>query len=193
MKNKKGEGNRINIPAPSNTAAGDLLVLGNMVGVQSSDNKCLSIQCSSIANSANISGYYMQGNATSTTIGNTATFYKVAGNTTSQAYRQKFTHSGTNRETCNGAITRYYRLTATITCEAGSNQVIYFRFAKGGTTTASSEGRTTTNGSGRSENVCIQDIVQLATNEYIEVFTRNSTNNTAVTVVDINVIIEPLN
>lgn len=57
---------------------------------------------------------------------------------------------------------------------------------------ASSESQTTTSNVGRSENVKCQTIVQLSTNDYIEVFIQNSTNPTNITVSELNTILIPL-
>lgn len=161
-------------------------------GVTYADNKALWINCRGVVNSGNIAQYYMSSNATATTVLATNTFYKVAGTTTSGAYVEKFTLTN-NKAEYTGALTGFYKVTAILTIESGNNNQVRIRIAKDGTTSAQSESKTTTNGSGRSENVMVQDIIEIATGAYIEIFVANASAITNITVVDMNVVIERLN
>lgn len=161
-------------------------------GVAYSDNKSLFVNCRGITNSGNIAQYYMTGNATATIVSSSGVFYKVSGTTSSGAYVEKFTLTN-NRATYTGALTGFYKVTAVLSLTSGTNNQIAVRVAKDGTTSAQSQNKTTTNGSGRSENVVCSDIVQLSTNNYIEIFVSNETVSTNITVQDLNVIIERLN
>lgn len=161
-------------------------------GVQHSDNKALFVNCKPIDNSGSIAQYYMTGNATATTIAQTDTFVKVAGTTSAGAFIEKFTLSN-NRATYDGSLVGFYKVTAFLTFTAGNGNVVRARVAKNGTTTASSESKSTANAAGRSENVPASDIVSLTTNDYIEIFVANSTSATDITVSDMNVVVERLN
>lgn len=161
-------------------------------GVAYSDNKSLFVNCRGITNSGNIAQFYMTGNATATTVSSSGVFYKVAGTTSSGAYVEKFTLTN-NRATYTGALTGFYKVTAVLSLTSGNNDQISVRVAKDGTTSAQSQNKTTTNGAGRAENVVCSDIVQLVTNNYIEIFVSNEIDATNITVEDLNVIIERLN
>lgn len=163
-----------------------------ITGVQYNDNKSLFVNCKGIGNSGNIGQYYMTANATATTIGAINTFVKVAGTTTAGSFIEKFTHTN-NRLTYTGAFTGFYKVTAIITLTSGNNNVVQLRVAVNGTTSIPSTSQTTTSGAGKSENVSCSDIVSLATNDYIEIFTANTTGSNNITVSEINVILERLN
>ncbi len=160
-------------------------------GIQSNANKAVVTECRGIANSGEISEYYMNNNATSTPITVVNTFQKVLGTTSSGVNVQRFTNTN-NRATYTGAITSFFKVGAILSATSGNNQLIIARIAKNGVTIASSESQSTTSGVGRSENLKCQTIVQLATNDYIEVFVTNGSATTAVTVSELNVIVENL-
>lgn len=163
-------------------------------GVTYSDTKARFSECRGIDNSGNIAQYYMNGNATATVVVSDSTFYKVAGTTSSGAFVEKFDVTGaSNRAVYQGALKGFYKVTAIATLSSGNNHQVAFRVAVDGTTSAQSESRTTTNGSGKSENMICSDIVLLSNANYVEIFVANYTSATDVTVEDLNVIIERLN
>lgn len=132
-----------------------------ITGVQYNDNKALFNNCKPIDNTGNIAQYYMTGNATATTISLVDTFYKVAGVSTAGTYVEKFTITD-NRATYDGSLVGFYKITAFVTFASGNNNIIRARIAKNGTTTASSESKSTANTGGRSENLPTADIVSLS-------------------------------
>lgn len=161
-------------------------------GVTYSDNKALWVNCRGVINSAAIGFMTMQANATATTVSATSTYYKAAGTTTLESISQRFSHSS-NRLTYTGALTRDFRVTVTATQEAGNNQELGLRIAKNGTTVSNSTSLQTTSGAGKSENSVSQSVIQLATNDYIEVFVSNETAVTDITVTYLSVIAEAIN
>lgn len=158
-------------------------------GVSVTDNKTLFVNCKGISNSAEISQYYMNGNATATTISSVGVAVKVSGTTTSASVTQKFANIN-NRATYIGSFSRYFKITATLSFESGNNNQIGCYISKNGTTINESEVYGTTGGTGRSENVTIQALVELSTNDYIEIFVENATSITNITVTDLNVIVQ---
>ena len=64
--------------------------------------------------------------------------------------------------------------------------------AKNGSILAASEIYTTTSGTGRSENVTVQAIVELAQNDYVESWVENDTGANNITVEDMTMIVEAL-
>lgn len=157
-------------------------------GVAVTDNKTLFVNCKGISNTAEISQYYMNGNATTTTISATNTPVKVSGTTTSASITQKFTNTN-NRGTYNGSFTRYFKVTATLSLESGTNNQIGCYIAKNGSVLGDSEVYGTTSGTGRAENIVVQTLVELSENDYIEIFVENASAVSNVLVTDLNTII----
>lgn len=162
-------------------------------GVPFDDNKARWTENRSIKNSAAITGYYMLGNATATVIGAVSTPVKVAGTTTEATISQRFTVATTNRATYDGAITRDFRVTVTLSLSSGNNQQIAAYVAKNGSIISESVVNLTTNSGGRLENGMMQVTTELIDTDYIEIFVENNTAATNITVEDMNVIIEALN
>ena len=73
-----------------------------------------------------------------------------------------------------------------------SNDQIGCYVAKNGTVIDSSEGYLTTNASNRAENITVQSVIELSTNDYIEIFVENATDSSDVTVTDMNVLIKSI-
>ena len=163
-----------------------------IVGVQHSSNKALFVNCKPIDNSGSIAQYYLSSNGTATTIAGTDTFVKVAGTTSSGPLVEKFTLSN-NRATYVGGLVGFYKVTAFLTFASGNNNVIRARVAKNATTNSSSEGKSTANAAGRSENIPISDVVTLSNGDFIEIFVANESAANNITVSEMNVIVERLN
>ncbi len=163
-------------------------------GVQFNDNKALFTNCKGIGNSAEIGQAYFTNNTTPNPIATTGVFEKIQGVTTPSSVNQKFSHTD-NRLTYTGGITRSFRITAS--CSANSvvtpAAVILVRAAKNGTTLAESESQATTSATGRNENFYSQAIVELTTNDFIELFIANGTNANTLLVTELNIIVEALN
>ena len=161
-------------------------------GVQYSDNKALFINCKGVSNSASIGGYYMTGNATATDVTAANAPVKIAGTTTANGINQKFSHSN-NRLTYAGALTRTFEVSVVLNM-TGANSVTHSTWVyKNGVKLVDSVGKGTTNTGGRAENVACQTFIELATNDYIEVWTQTDTGTTDPVVVDLNVQVITLN
>lgn len=158
-------------------------------GITFQDNEALFVNNVGITNSREVSQYYMNGNATATTVAATNTEYKAAGTTTSGSLTSKFTNTD-NRATYTGSIERIFTVTATLSITSGNNNQIGMYIAKNGTIIPESETYMTTNGSGRAEAAAVQAIVTLTTNDYIEIFVENATAVQDITVTDLNVLIQ---
>lgn len=162
-------------------------------GVTYDDNKARWTENRGVINSAAITGYYMHGNATATTISATGTPVKVAGTTTEISISQRFTVTTTNRATYAGAIDRDFKATVVCSVTSGNGHQIGIYIAKNGTELNESQTYVTTNASGRLENGTCQVVVGLSDGDYLEVFVENNTAVTNITVEDMNLIIEALN
>ena len=161
-------------------------------GLTGSSVYSLFSNCTGITNSYTVSNYYMNANATVTDIVTVSTPVKVAGTTTSNALTQKFTNTN-NRATYTGGLTRIFNITAILSVTStSSNDQIGCYVAKNGTVIDSSEGYLTTNASNRAENITVQSVIELSTNDYIEIFVENATDSSDVTVTDMNVLIKSI-
>jgi hypothetical protein len=160
-----------------------------LTGIDYTSNKALFVNNVGIVNSREVSNYYMNGNATSTTVLAIGTAYKIAGTTTSSAITSKFTNTN-NRSTYTGSISRIFKVIAVLSVESGNNNVIGIYIAKNGVVLPDSEIYITTNAGGRAEGATVQALTVLEENDYIEIFVENDTSITDITVTDLNVIIE---
>lgn len=163
-------------------------------GVQFNDNKALFTNCKGIGNSAEIGQCFYTNNTTQNPIATTGVFEKILGTTTASSVNQKFDHTN-NRLTYTGGITRSFRVTASSSAQAISTNAttILIRAAKNGVTIAESESQATTSATGRNENFYSQAIVELTTNDYLELWIANATNANNLLVTELNMIVEALN
>lgn len=158
-------------------------------GVAYDDNKALFVNNRGVDNSAEVGIMYMLGNATATTISGTSTPVKVAGTTTFDSTNsQKFSHTS-NRLTYSGALSRTFYVSSVSTFTSSANNEVGTYIAKNGTTIDSSEMYATANAAGRVENVTTQTVIELAQNDYIEIWVENATAANNITVEDMNVVV----
>lgn len=160
-------------------------------GVTYTSNTALFQNCKGITNSGEIGQMYFSSNASATSVAQANTFYKITGTTAAGSINQKFSHSS-NRLTYTGAITRAFKVTGIASVVANSGNRVSLRVGKDGTTLAESDSKATISATNRFENLACHAIVELATNNYIELFVANDSVQN-VTVEDLNVIIEALN
>lgn len=160
-----------------------------LVGVLFDDNKANFQNCKGIDNTREIAQYYTNANLIPTVISNTNTPVKILGATSASIITQKFTITD-NRATYAGSLTRLFKVTATISFTSGNNNQIGVYITKNGNELNESEVYVTANGAGRAENVTCQTIVQLSTNDYIELFIENNSIANNILVTNINVIID---
>lgn len=163
-------------------------------GVQFNDNKALFTNCKGIGNSAEIGQCFYTNNAVQNAIATTGVFEKIEGTTTASTVNQKFSHID-NRLTYTGGITRSFRVTASCSAQALQTNAttILVRAAKNGVTIAESESQATTSATGRNENFYSQAIVELTTNDFLELWIANATNANNLLVTELNMIVEALN
>lgn len=163
-------------------------------GIQSNDNKARFEGCRGINNSGNVAQYYMQGNTTATVTSSISTFFKVQGITTAGSYVEKFDVTTTsNKAIYTGSLTGFYKVVVMTSCTSGNNKELEIAIYKNGSILTPSRSKSTTSGSGRAENISSQDIVELETNDYIEVYLANNTGTSNVISEDMNVIITRIN
>ncbi len=163
-------------------------------GVQYTDNRAFFSNCKGIVNSSELAQAYFTNNTVQNPIGSQGIFEKILGATTASSINQKFSHTD-NRLTYTGGLARSFKITAAISANSVTTQsvTILTRVAKNGTTIAESESQATTSATGRNENFFSQAIVELNTNDFIEIFIANATNANSLLVTELNFVVEALN
>jgi hypothetical protein len=160
-------------------------------GIDYTSNKAFFSNCKGIVNSSAIAQMSFHNNGTSTVLGAANNFVKVSGTTTPNAINQKFTHTN-NRLTYSGGISRSFKIGAVCSVSANNGQIVSVRIAKNGVTLSDSESQATISANGRFENLKCQTIIEMTTNDFVELFVANNAN-TNITVQEQNLIIEALN
>ena len=155
--------------------------------------KSLFINNVGIVNTSNVGHNYMINNTTNTTIGvpNVNVWVKAAGATTvGVGNSPKWTQPVDNRLLYGGIISTEFIYNAVGTIQSSSpNQIISVAVAVNGTVQAESEVSARTSTSNQPFPFALQDVLQLVTGDYVEIFVRNS-QSTNVRVGDLNVIIQ---
>jgi hypothetical protein len=126
-----------------------------------------------------------------TTVAQSNTWYKLNTTTTEGFKRNGLVHSN-NRVTYTGETTQVFKLEGIVSVESGNNNQVHVAFFKNDNLHPCSEQEVTTSGSGRASNVAFQCLIELAQNDYIEVWTKNATGATNITLGNINVIVTQL-
>jgi hypothetical protein len=114
------------------------------------------------------------------------TWVKAAGTTALAAHSQQFTMPANNRLQCTCPIPSIMEISATLSIVDGNNKTIQLALARNGTIMA--ETITTIrlgSGGDTEEGVLIGDFAQ-ELNDYVEVWVRNTTDSTDVTVTALN-------
>ncbi len=155
-------------------------------GVTYLNDEARFLECRGITNTARLGEFTWEGNATATVIASSGTYVKIAGTSVAGAFNQRFDHSN-NRLEYVSELVETFQVTATMNLAANNNRVFAVQGRLNGATLIGAPQRSTTNGSGRSESITWQGIVQMGENDYIEMFIANETDTNNVTVEDISV------
>jgi hypothetical protein len=145
-------------------------------GVNQTSNKALFTTCVGIQNTSTRGFYYMVNNTTDTPIGvpNVNVWVKALGTTTADSNNSKFTHTN-NRLTYTGAFNTSFLVTVnTAVRSAAANQNISIGIAKNGTILPNSEMTIRTSTANQEFPGSTQYQIDLVTNDYVELFVRNS-------------------
>jgi len=126
-----------------------------------------------------------------TTIAQSNTWYKLNATTTQGFSRDGLVHSN-NRITWTGSATRVFKVSGIVSVESGNNNQIHVAFFKNEELWPCSEQEVTTSGSGRASNIAFHCLVELATNGFVEVWVKNASGTTGITLDNVNVIVEQL-
>jgi hypothetical protein len=157
--------------------------------------KSLFINNVGIVNTSNVGHNYMINNTTNTTIGvpNVNVWVKAAGTTTvGVGNSPKWTQPVDNRLLYGGIISNEFIYNAVGTIQSSSpNQIVSVAVAVNGTVQDESEVSVRTSTSNQPFPFALQDVLQLVTGDYVEIFVKNS-QSANVRVGDLNVIIQKI-
>lgn len=160
-------------------------------GVPYTDNRARFVGVRGVSNSGEVCNYSMLNNAVATVINSIGVAVKIAGTTTANPLNQKFSHSN-NRATYVGSLTRIFQVTTTITLSSGNNQILGVYVTKNDNVVPASEIYTTTDGNGKTQALTVQAILELSTNDYVEIWVENSSSITNVVVSYMNVVVKSI-
>ena len=160
-------------------------------GISSNDNESLITNCVGVANTAEISQYYMTGNVTATVLTDQGVYYKIAG-TTISLRDLKFVNTVTQRAKYVGSRQALFKAIATLTVSGQANNDHGFAWTKNGVLIPGPPSVVTMPAGGRLDNVTLNTIADLVEGDHLELFMANldSSGKTAV-VSELNAIVSP--
>lgn len=158
-------------------------------GIDYTSNKARFESNRGIINTSTVGHCYFVNNATTTTVTTSGTYYKVAGTTLEGTINNKFSHS-VNRLTFTGTYAGYFEATASLSVATSINTNFSFRLAKNGITGESGEITIRQQTNVGYSAALVQDVFQLNTGDYIEVWVTASQNNSTPLISDLNLLIK---
>ena len=164
----------------------------HLTGVTQSSLKTLFINNVGVTNTSNIGHYYMQNNATTTTIAVSGTFVKANGTTIiGIGNSPKWTMPVNNRLTYGGSVATEFIFTVVGTISCSTVHTLGVGISQNGVTPAV-ESRVSVRVPTVSQPFAfkLQDVVQVSSTNFFEVWVTNETGTTAVILSDVNVTIE---
>ena len=127
-----------------------------------------------------------------TTVVSSGTWYKLnTTGTTSLFSRGELVHTN-NKVTYTGTTAKVFEIEGIIAISSGNNQEIHASFFKNNSLYPCSEQSTITSSGGKSTAFPFHCVVELQTNEYVEVFVKNQTSTDNITLNNVNVIVKEL-
>jgi hypothetical protein len=156
-------------------------------GLDATSNKSLFANCVGITNTSTRGFIYMNNNTTATGTNNTALWFKALGTTSAMATNSKFTTSVSNRLTYTGAFTQSFMITVNCNVRTSvSTQNVNIGIAKNGTIITESEITILCAAGSTPSFGATQIVVELTTDNYVELFVQNTSSANNVTVSDMN-------
>lgn len=154
-------------------------------GVEPADDMAFFKDNINLQGSRSYSLITMTGNSTETVINTVDTFVKVAGNTIA-GVQERFAMPVGGRMTYTGTKPRVFKVTADVSITGGNNVETGLTFGVNGTPNTTYTTRLFLDAAGRSYANTVSTIIELDTNDYIELFIRNETGTTNFTVTDLS-------
>lgn len=161
-------------------------------GVQPTDTKSRVIESRGIENSANICQVSGQGNAVTTPVASANTDYEAITNATLQPVSERFELVGGTVLTYKGALTLPFQIAVNATIESGNNNQVKIKLYINGAPLTSAEGKVTTNGAGRGENMSFTLLTVLQPDDELTLYVENLSGANDILVEDINFIAHEL-
>lgn len=158
-------------------------------GTTAAANSSAFDKCVGIENSAEHGSYAMNNNAVVTTISLINTFYIVAGTTTPSTHNQRFDHTSNNVLTYVGVVTSTFFISAVASVLGGNNKIYNMAIYKNGALISDSVQAVTTDGTGRATDVKSQSFTTLEQNDYISIYTANTSGTSDITFEHLNVVV----
>jgi hypothetical protein len=136
---------------------------------------------------------YFELNGSVTTITTVDTWVKLNTVATTSLFSAggELVHTN-NRITYTGAIPRVFQIEGIISVSSGNNHEIHAAFFRDGTLYPCSEQSVVASSGGKSGALPFQCVIELQENEYVEVWVKNSTATTNITLSNLNVITKEL-
>lgn len=120
------------------------------------------------------------------------TWYKLnTSGTTSPFVNGEFNHSN-NKVTYTGTTPSICQIEGIISISSGNNNEIHVAFFKNDSLYPCSEQSSVTNGTGKSNAIPFHCVLEFNTNDYVEVYIKNESSATNITLDNVNVIIKEL-
>ena len=166
-----------------------------LTGIDATLNKSLFANCVGITNTSTRGFMHMLDNTTATGITSTTSYFKAAGTTTAMATNSKFTMPSSNRLTYTGAFSQSFMVTVNCNVRTSvSTQTINIVIAKNGTIIPESEMTILCAAGSTPSFGATQIVTEMTTNDYVELFVRNtsSVNNVIVSDMNFNVVKIPV-
>ena len=165
-----------------------------LTGVDHTSNKALFINNIGISNTSNVGHYYMQNNATATTVGTgQQNVWRKAAGTTIEGIGNspKWDTSVTNRLTYSGSVATDFVITVVgAIASATQNITLGVGIAENGAIQNEAAVSVRCPTAAQPFPFSLQDVIQVTTGDYFEVFVRNEGGTNNCTLSDVNVIIQ---
>lgn len=166
-----------------------------LTGVDATLNKALFANCVGITNTSTRGFIYMIDNTTQTGTNNTALWFKALGTTSAMSTNSKFSTATSNRLIYTGAFSQSFMVTVNCNVRTSvSTQNINIGIAKNGTIITESAMTILCAAGSTPSFGATQIVVELTTNDYVELFVQNSSsaNNTIVSDMNMNCVKIPV-
>ena len=135
--------------------------------------------------------YFDYSSNSTTTISSAATWYKLNSNTTQGYSQDGLTHTN-NRITYGGATTKVFAVQAIVSVNGTNNDNVSFAFFKNGSIVPCSEQDGILPSGSKNIAVPVQCLVELSTNDYVEVWVNNQSAGHDVTLAHLNVVVNQM-
>jgi len=146
-----------------------------VTGVDATSNKALFINCTNITNTSTIGFMYWQGNTTDRTPVVQNTWYLAVGTSLSGSLISKFTNNGSARLTYTGSITQDFQVTLFASVRSGTQNLNFeISVYKNGVIVTESIIPIRTGTANQAVSGGTQCQVELATNDFLEFYYRNT-------------------